>query len=139
MPGIAEIVTGILTPIVNLIAQFHLSPEEKAKLQVSLAAAQIDFAGKMLDYESKLAAGKADIIKAEAQGNSWLQRSWRPIVMLTFLGLVVCDSFGLLHSPLAPQAWSLLQIGLGGYVVGRSAEKIAPVVANALKGDPTKG
>ena len=139
MPGIAELVAGILRPLVDLVAQFHMSPEEKAKLQVSLAAAQIDFASKMLDYEGKLAASKADIIKSEAMGNSWLQRSWRPITMLTFLGLVVADSFGWLHSALAPQAWTLLQIGLGGYVVGRSAEKVAPIVATALKGDPTKG
>jgi len=47
---------------------------------------------------------------------------------------VVCDSFGWLHSPLAPQAWSLLQIGLGGYVVGRSVEKIAPAITSAIKG-----
>jgi len=45
--------------------------------------------------------------------------------MLTFLGLVVCDSFGWLASPLAAEAWVLLQIGLGGYVTGRSVEKVA--------------
>jgi hypothetical protein len=44
--------------------------------------------------------------------------------MLTFLALVVFDSFGLLSSKLAPEAWTLLQLGLGGYVVGRSAEKL---------------
>ena len=44
--------------------------------------------------------------------------------MLTFLGLVVCDSFGWLANPLAAEAWTLLQIGLGGYVAGRSGEKI---------------
>ena len=44
--------------------------------------------------------------------------------MLTFLVLVVCDSFGLLAFRLAAEAWVLLQIGLGGYVVGRTAEKV---------------
>jgi len=46
--------------------------------------------------------------------------------MLTFLILVVCDSFDLLVFRLSDEAWVLLQIGLGGYVVGRSAEKIIP-------------
>jgi len=46
---------------------------------------------------------------------------------------VVFDSFGLLAFRLADQAWTLLQIGLGGYVVGRSAEKIAPKIAESLK------
>ena len=46
--------------------------------------------------------------------------------MLSFLGLVIADSCGLLVFRLSDSAWVLLQIGLGGYVVGRSAEKIAP-------------
>ena len=53
--------------------------------------------------------------------------------MLSFLGLVVADAFGLLAFRLADQAWLLLQIGLGGYVVGRSVEKISPQI-NAIAG-----
>ena len=79
---------------------------------------------KVIDYETKLLEAKASIITSEAQGASWMQRNWRPITMLTFLVLVVCDSFGLLAFRLATEAWLLLQIGLGGYVTGRSAEKI---------------
>jgi hypothetical protein len=44
--------------------------------------------------------------------------------MVTFLMLVVCDSFGILAFRLSSEAWLLLQIGLGGYVVRRSGEKI---------------
>jgi hypothetical protein len=53
--------------------------------------------------------------------------------MLTFVSLVVADQTGLLAFRLAEEAWTLLQLGLGGYVVGRSAEKIAPGVIGALK------
>ena len=78
----------------------------------------------MLDVEKQMVQAKSSVITAEANGQSWLQRNWRPITMLTFLVLVVCDSFGLLNPfRLAPQAWTLLQIGMGGYVIGRSAEK----------------
>ena len=70
-------------------------------------------------------AGK--IITAEAQGESWLQRNWRPITMLTFTGLVVAHWLGVTAENLTePQIIALLdivKIGLGGYVVGRSAEK----------------
>ena len=48
--------------------------------------------------------------------------------MLTFLVLVVGDSIGLLANPLAPETWLLLQLGIGGYVVGRSAEKVTDVL-----------
>jgi len=34
--------------------------------------------------------------------------------MLSFLALVVADSFGLLVFRLSAEAWTLLQIGLGG-------------------------
>lgn len=134
LPGIAQVAAGLLKPIVELIDELHTSDEEKAQLRLGLAAAQIEFAGRVLDYEARMVDAQASIIRAEATGASWIQRSWRPVTMLTFLGLVVADAFGLLAFRLAPEAWTLLQIGLGGYVVGRSAEKVAPVVADALKG-----
>jgi hypothetical protein len=80
--------------------------------------------GKTLDITTKLIEVQSNAIVAEAQGQSWLQRTWRPITMICFLVLVILDSFGWLPNPLAPQAWTLLSIGLGGYVVGRSAEKV---------------
>jgi hypothetical protein len=112
----------------------HVLPSGDAKLalQQKVLEGQIAAAGALMDYEKQLLNGQTQIITAEAQGNSWLQRSWRPVTMLTFLGLVVCDSFGWLHSPLAPQAWTLLQIGLGGYVAGRSLEKVAGPVVTAI-------
>ena len=72
---------------------------------------------------------------SDAYGQSFLQRNWRPITMLTFLILVVLDSFGLLSTPLAPEAWVLLQLGLGGYVVGRTAEKIVPNILRTIRKD----
>ena len=53
--------------------------------------------------------------------------------MLTFLNLIVCDSFGLLTFRLTEETWMLLQIGLGGYVLGRSAEKIIPGIFKKFK------
>jgi len=87
----------------------------------------------VLEYEKTLLSKQAQIITAEAQGNSWLQRSWRPITMLTFLVLVCLDAFGWLAFRLSDQAWVLLQIGLGGYVIGRSGEKIAKPVITAMQ------
>ena len=55
--------------------------------------------------------------------------------MLTFLGLVIADTFGFTTFRLASEAWSLLQLGLGGYVVGRSAEKIIPKITDIMRKD----
>lgn len=123
----------IVSPITDLVDNLHTSDEEEAKIKAAVFETQSRLANKVLGYEQQLLQGKTDIIVAEAQGGSFLQRSWRPITMLVFLFLVVADSFGWLVNPLAKEAWTLLQIGLGGYVVGRSVEKIAPHIKDTFK------
>jgi hypothetical protein len=130
---IGEIVSGILKPISDIVDHLTISGEEKAQLQFAVVQGQINAAASVMDYERQLLEGQQKVIAAEASSSNWLASSWRPITMLTFLVLVVADSFGWLPTKLAPQAWSLLQIGIGGYTVGRSAEKIAPMVVKAMK------
>lgn len=84
------------------------------------------------EKELELQKMQTDIIIAEAKGN-WLQRSWRPILMLAFGFIVIyvkflAPLFDLKIPELENEFWNLLQLGIGGYVVGRSAEKIAEKV-----------
>ena len=122
--SIFSFIADIFAPAAKLIDDVHTSTEEKLQLKNSLTVIQNEMHSKVIEYETKILESKTAIITAEANGQSWMQRNWRPITMLTFLGLVVCDSFGWLANPLAAEAWTLLQIGLGGYVTGRSAEKM---------------
>lgn len=131
--GIFSFISNIIKPATDLVDNLTTTEEEKLELKRKLVEVQNEFQSKVLDYETKLMESQSSIIRAEATSSSWLTKNWRPITMLTFLVLVVCDSFGLLAFRLADQAWTLLQIGLGGYVVGRSAEKIVP--AFSKKGD----
>lgn len=127
-----DILSSIFKPITDVIEHLTVSGDEKAKIQQTIIEGQINAASSIMDYEKQLLTSQADIIKAEAGGQSWLQRSWRPITMLTFLVLVVADALGTLPFRLASQAWTLIQLGLGGYVGGRSLEKIAPAIATAI-------
>ena len=80
----------------------------------------------------------AGIVTAEAKSEHWLAANWRPVTMLTFV-FIIANNY-ILYPYLAlffeeapkleipPDMWALLKIGLGGYVVGRSAEKVAAVV-----------
>jgi len=113
----------------------HTSDEERLQLQSQIKAVENELLAKVIDYENQLLQSKTAIITAESTGQSWIQRNWRPITMLTFLALVVLDSFGWLPNPLADEAWTLLQIGLGGYVAGRSAEKITQQYLQARPAD----
>ena len=80
---------------------------------------------------------QADIIKTEAASTHWLAANWRPLLMLTFGGLIVARWFGWAAPNLSQEEylalWNIVEFGIGGYVVGRSVEKIAPTLAGALK------
>tara|TARA_R100000093_G_scaffold14564_1_gene8331 strand:- start:588 stop:971 length:384 start_codon:yes stop_codon:yes gene_type:complete len=81
----------------------------------------------LLSGQLKELEAQASIIIAESQG-SILQRNWRPLLMLIFAGLVVAHWFGFTASNIPESVQnSLLNIvlvGMGGYIVGRSGEKI---------------
>jgi len=73
---------------------------------------------------------QAKIISTEAASQHWLAANWRPITMLTFVGLIVARMFGYTAEGISEaeyiELWGLIKIGLGGYVVSRSVEKVAP-------------
>lgn len=130
--AIFSFITTLIAPVTKLIDSLHTSTEEKLLLKNQLATIESAVAIKVLEYESKLMEANASAVKAEATGHSWMQRNWRPITMLTFLALIVLDTFGLLTFRLSADAWLVLQIGLGGYAIGRSLEKTAPAIAKAI-------
>lgn len=83
-------------------------------------------------------AARSSIIKAEASSEHWIVAAWRPILMLTFGGLIVARWLGF-SAPGISEAeilklWSIVEFGLGGYIVGRSVEKVVPSITDALKG-----
>jgi len=126
-------VSGLIAPVTELVGKFVEDVDKANELRAQMFGVQMQMSEKMMDYERQLLDAQKSVIVAEATGQSWMQRNWLPITMLTFLALVVCDSFGWLANPLAGEAWTLLQIGLGGYVAGRSLEKIAPKVTEVMK------
>jgi hypothetical protein len=91
----------------------------------------------MYENSARIEMAAADIIKTEAQSENFLAAAWRPIVMLVFTGLIVARWFGW-SAPGMSEAevlklWSIVEFGLGGYVIGRSVEKIAPSIASAIR------
>ncbi len=124
--GIFEFVSNIFKPAVDLVDELNTSEEERLELKKQILKIENDLQARLLEYEAKLMEAQASIIRAEAQSQSWIARNWRPITMLTMLTLVVFGSLGIFNVTLQKEFWTLLQIGLGGYVIGRSAEKIVP-------------
>ena len=135
---------GLFKPVADIVDELHTSKEEKGQIEVALTGALTEAGVKILDYETKLAQAQSAIIIAEAQGQSWLQRNWRPVTMLTFVSVIawnyiaaplVAWAFGAILPVLElPGAlWTTIQIGIGGYIGGRSLEKITDTIMTRKK------
>jgi hypothetical protein len=136
--GIKELISGIFEPAADLIDSMHTSEEERIKAKTKMLEVQTVVFAKVLDYESRALEARENIVASEAKSDHWLAANWRPLTMLTFVALAVVDAFGVVQmqtgSPLNEEAWGLLKLGIGGYIGGRSAEKIvAAATANGVK------
>lgn len=130
--------TGILEGVGGIIGKFVVDPGEKLKASQELLKLQLDFQAKLIEADAEIAKAQAGVITTEAGSGNWLAASWRPLLMLTFTyiilhNFVLAPVFHWTVVQIPPDMWTLLNIGVGGYVVGRSAEKTLPVVATILK------
>lgn len=120
-----------LAPILTSIVRSKFpDPEQQAKAEAEVMKA-------LLEHQSEIETAAAKIVQTEAASSHWLTANWRPITMLTFVTLVVARWFGWAAPDLSEaeyiKLWSIVEFGLGGYVVGRSVEKIAPSLAGMIK------
>ena len=126
----------ILAPILGDVVK-RVLPEDKDKA----AEIERELQMQLMMNSATVEKAAADIILAEAQSDSWLASSWRPLLMMVITAIV---SWNFLVAPLIElgvmlatgdqiplsidlpgELWTLLTVGVGGYTVGRSAEKVA--------------
>ena len=120
--------TGVIGEIGKVIDNLFTNDEERIHAKNEILKV-------LKEQQLELQKLQTEIIVAEANGN-WLQRSWRPILMLAFGFIViyvkfVAPLFDLKIPELENEFWNLLQIGIGGYVIGRTGEKIAKEYASS--------
>jgi hypothetical protein len=120
-----------LAPIVSrVVGNLFPDPAEKAK-------AEAEAMRQLLAAQSEIQAAAGEIVRTEAASSHWLAANWRPMTMLIFVWLIVARWFGWsapgLSEAEAIKLWGIVEIGLGGYVIGRSVEKVAPPIMAAIK------
>jgi len=114
---IGPLLTGLLGVIDKTVEDKDQASQIKSRLS------ELALSGNLKELEAA-----ASIIVAEAQGESWLQRNWRPLLMVMF-GIIIANNYlivPIFNTPVAeipPDMWDLLKLGVGGYVVGRTVEK----------------
>ena len=119
---------GLGKAVDNVLGRFFEDKDKAAQAAHELRLA-------MMEHEETAQQVARDVVVAEAKSEHWITSAWRPIVMLMFAVMIgnnfiiapYLDAFfgTSVMFDMPDQAWSLLSVGLGGYVVGRSGEKIA--------------
>ena len=122
---------GIIDAGLKIIDKIIPDPAQREEAKRKLFETQQ--AGQLKELEAA-----ASVVVAEAKSEHSLTSQWRPITMLTFTAIVANNyiiapylqaMFGWgVTLDMPPQLWNLLSIGIGGYIVGRSGEKIATAV-----------
>lgn len=122
-------VTAALQLGTSIIDKIWPDPVKKAEAQIALL--ELAQKGELAELTAR-----AGIVQTEAASEHWLAANWRPLLMLTFGALIVARWFGWTAPNLSQEEylklWSIVELGIGGYVIGRSAEKIIPSIADAL-------
>lgn len=127
-------VKGLVGSVGAIIDDLHTSGEEKAEAKQELAALEATTLLSLAEVGKAVVETKRDVLVAEAQGDSWLQRSWRPITMLVFVFIIfnnyvlvpyVSAFGGAIPTLEIPNGmWALLNVGIGGYITSRGIEKV---------------
>jgi len=139
--GITSLISGLAGPISNIINKFISKKEDQMLAQAELDKITSSFKEKILDNQKSILEAQRDLIVTEMQGSA-MQRNWRPALMWIIIFVIannyllapflnhIVTLFGgsniLPILELPDKLFNLMTIGLGGYVIGRSAEKIIP-------------
>ena len=126
--AVAPLAKILFSTIEKSVPDKDLQEKLKAQLQTQL-----------LQSNTQELQAAAKIIEAEAKAG-WFASSWRPLLMYVLIFILVWNyvigpvikifTGAIISFELPGDVWSLLQIGLGGYVLGRSAESVARTMAN---------
>lgn len=126
IPILSSVFETVSNVVSGTVGKF-IEDKDKAKeletaLTAQLTTSVVELMGRELDAQKS-------VIVAEAQGESWLQRNWRPIIMIALSTMVCIYWMGWTHQeldqPVILKILDIVQIGLGGYIGGRTAEKLA--------------
>jgi len=118
---------GILGAVAPLVKTLFKTIDKTIENKADAERIKQSIQQQLLSGQLKELEAQAAIIVAESKGGI-LQRNWRPMLMITFAGLIVAHWFGY-TAPDIPESvqnslLNIVLVGMGGYIVGRSGEKI---------------
>jgi hypothetical protein len=131
---IVELVTGLLKgPLSQVLDSYVKDRATRQQLEADLKL-------RLTDHLAGALALQQGVVLAEVNSEHWLTRSWRPMLMCLLMAFLVLTGlvlpigdlimgrvipFNPHWQAIPPAFWEFLTIGMGGYIGGRSLEKIA--------------
>jgi len=127
-----NIIAHLAKILFNTVDKAVLDKDQAEKLKAQLNT-------QLLQSSTEELKAAASIVEAEAKSN-WFVAGWRPTLMYVLIFILVWNYIAgpvvkiftgtIITFELPGDVWTLLNIGLGGYVVGRSGESIARTLIN---------
>jgi hypothetical protein len=120
-------VIGLLGAVAPMVKTLFNTIDKTIENKADAEKIKQNIQEQLISGQLKELEAQASIIVAESKGGM-LQRNWRPLLMLTFAGLIVAHWFGF-TAPNIPESvqnslLNIVLVGVGGYIAGRSGEKI---------------
>ena len=127
-----NIIAPLAKILFNTVDKAILDKDQAEKLKAQLNT-------QLLQSGTEELKAAASIVEAEAKSN-WYVAGWRPTLMYVLIFILIWNYIlgpvlklftgTIITFELPGDVWTLLQIGLGGYVIGRSGESIARTLVN---------
>jgi len=128
-------VDKVVDSVTDGLDKLFTSDEERLKAKNVLEQIRNSLKAELIQAFTAAIAAKRDIIVAEIQGESWIQRNWRPLTMLIFAYIIANEyiiapyvevllNVDLRPKKIDPEMWNLLKLGIGGYISALGVKRV---------------
>jgi hypothetical protein len=140
------VVENAIKPVTDLVDQVHTSEEEKQQLNNELEEIKNRLTTQMIEVQKEELKAKTEILTTDAKSDNWLLESWRPITILSLVGIYVLilannyivapaiaryTEIASVQFVMPPDLGGIIKLILGTFTFGKSAEIVAGRVSRS--------
>jgi hypothetical protein len=140
------VVDRAIKPVTNLVDDVHTSKEEKQQLNNELEEIKNRLTSEMISVQKEELKAKTEILTTDAKSGNWLLESWRPLTILSLVGIYVLilannyivapalakyTDIASVQFTMPPDLGSIIKLILGTFTFGKSAEIVAGRVSGS--------
>jgi hypothetical protein len=144
--GIGNLIKDGLDTVRKTVDDFHTSEEEKLQVKEKISVLENELTNKLIEVQKQELESKTEILKTDAKSDNWLLESWRPITILSLVGiyvLILTNNYIIapaiakytditsVQFSMPPDLGGIIKLILGTFTFGKSAEIVAGRVSGS--------